>query len=306
MSGNFRLVGHLMTIRSMTGFARQDGHRNACSWHWEMRTVNGRGLDVRLRLPQGFEEIEQPAREMCKKRLSRGNCTATLTVSRENGEGAARLNEDVFRQVLDAAERARELANTEPATLDGLLSMRGVIEYADEAEDEAEIDARREAILADFGKLLDSVVSARMAEGSHLAQEVGAFVDEIEDLVGQIERSPARTAQAIGARLREQIERLLGESAQFDEQRIHQEAVLLAAKADVEEELARLRAHIVAARDLLKSAEPVGRKFEFLTQEFNREANTICSKSNDTEITQAGLSLKAVIDRMREQVQNIE
>jgi uncharacterized protein (TIGR00255 family) len=295
-----------MTIRSMTGFARQEGHRNACSWHWEMRTVNGRGFDVRLRLPQGFEEIEQPARDMCKKRLSRGNCTATLTFSRENREGVARLNEDVFRQVLVAAERARELANTEPARLDGLLSMRGVIEYADEAEDEAEINARRDAILADFGKLLDGVVSARTAEGAHLAQEVGALVDETEHLIGQIESSPARTAQAISARLREQVKRLLGETAQFDEQRIHQEAVLLAAKADVEEELARLRAHIVAARDLLKSEDPVGRKFEFLTQEFNREANTICSKSNDTDITQAGLSLKAVIDRMREQVQNIE
>ena len=153
---------------------------------------------------------------------------------------------------------------------------------------------------------MDGVRQARCDEGSHLAAAIGALLTEVETLVETIERAPARTPEAIAKRLREQVARLLEEASSLDEQRLHQEAVLLAAKADVEEEIARLKAHIAAARDLLSADEPVGRRFEFLTQEFNREANTICSKSNDTEITQAGLALKAAIDRLREQAQNIE
>ena len=290
----------------MTGFARSDGRHSQHTWHWEVRTVNGRGLDVRLRMPPGYDSVEQAVRDACKKRLARGNCSLTLTVKRDSGETAARLNEDVFKQVIKAVEQARSMVDAAPPTLDGLLSMRGVIEFTEEEEDEDEKKARMEAVLADFGHVIDNLIEARSAEGEHLAREITGQVDEVEVLVGTIEKSPTREADAIRGRLQEQIERLLGETSKLDEQRLHQEAVLMAAKADVEEELARLRAHIAAARDLIASDQPVGRKFDFLTQEFNREANTICSKSNAPDITTAGLALKAVIDRMREQVQNIE
>ena len=173
-------------------------------------------------------------------------------------------------------------------------------------EDESELKARLDAILSDFDSVLDRLVEARITEGEHLTKEIAGHVDEVERLVAIIEKSPAREPDAIKKRLSEQITQLLGEAPQLDEQRLHQEAVLQAAKADVEEELARLKAHVAAARKLLEKTEPVGRKFDFLTQEFNREANTICSKSNASDITTAGLELKAVIDRIREQVQNIE
>lgn len=295
-----------MGLNSMTGFGRSDGHHGTCSWHWEMRTVNGRGLDVRLRLPQGFEALEAPVREACKKRLSRGNCNITLTVSFESGEYNVRLNEEVFQQVRAVAEKAAKIMDAPAPGLEGLLSMRGVIDYAENDEDEAEQKARLVAIQDSFATVLDAVVTTRTEEGAHLANEISSLLGDVEGLVGEIENSPARTPEAIGKRLREQLDRLFVESAQLDEQRVFQEAALLAAKADVEEEIARLKAHIAAARELLNGSEPAGRKLEFLTQEFNREANTICSKSNDTAITQAGLALKAAIDRMREQVQNIE
>lgn len=295
-----------MTLKSMTGFARSDGRHGMHSWHWEARAVNGRGLDIRLRLPAGYEAIEQAVRDTCKKRLARGNCSVTLNVKRDSGETAARLNEDMFRQVVQAAEKARTLVDSGPPTLDGLLSMRGVIEITETEEDDAELKARQDVVLVDFNSVLDSLIEARVSEGDHLSREISGQIDEVAALVGIIEKSPSRTPDAINKKLQEQISQLLGETSQLDEQRLHQEAVLLAAKADVEEELARLKAHVAAARDLLESKEPVGRKFDFLTQEFNREANTICSKSNAADITKTGLELKAVIDRIREQVQNIE
>ncbi len=295
-----------MTLKSMTGFARSDGHHDLHSWAWEIRTVNGRGLDIRLRLPSGYDAIEQPVREACKKRLARGNCSVTLAMQRDTSNVVARLNEDMFRQVADAAAKASGMVDAAPPTLDGLLSLRGVIEMGEVEESEAEAQARSDAVLQSFTSALDAVVLAREDEGKHLAAVIVALLQEIESLVIRIENAPARTPEAIASKLHEQVAKLLGEDSSFDEQRLHQEAVLLAAKVDVEEELARLKAHIAAANQLLESDEPVGRRFEFLSQEFNREANTICSKSNDTEITQAGLALKAAIDRLREQVQNIE
>ncbi|MDA7946683.1 MAG: YicC family protein [Hyphomicrobiaceae bacterium] len=295
-----------MSLNSMTGFSRSDGRHGQYSWAWEIRTVNGRGLDIRLRLPPGYDPLEQRVREACKAQLTRGNCTIALSLQRDASDVVARLNETMFRQVAEAAEKAREIADVAPPALDGLLSLRGVIEMVEEEEGEAETEARLEAVFVSFEAALEALRQARGEEGRHLAEVIGALVSEIEMLVGQIEQAPARTPEAIANRLREQVSRLLEEASSFDEQRLHQEAVLLAAKADVEEEIARLRAHVAAARDLLDAKEPVGRRFEFLAQEFNREANTICSKSNDTEITQAGLALKAAIDRLREQVQNIE
>jgi len=295
-----------MALKSMTGFARSDGGIGPISWHWELRSVNGRGLDIRLRLPGGYEALEQRARDACKNYLNRGNCTANLSVAHESGETRVALNEGVFRQVVEAAQRASTMIDAQPPSLDSLLAIRGVMEFAEDEPDEEEFARRLEAMLVSLEAALRDIAAARAAEGERLAAVISGQLDEIEKLTGRIETAPARSPEAISMRLKEQIARLLEDTSRFDEQRLHQEAVLIAAKADVQEELERLKVHIAAARDLLAGKEPAGRRLEFLAQEFNREANTICSKSNDTVISQAGLALKSVIDQLREQVQNIE
>ena len=295
-----------MALKSMTGFARRDGGAGGLTWHWEIRSVNGRGLDLRFRLPSGFERLEQHARDACKKLLARGSCSLNLSIRQETGAGRIRLNEEIFTQVAEAARRAAALAEAPPAKIDSLLAIRGVIELSEEELEESDIEQRNAAMLADLELALKGLVAARQEEGARLHEVIAKQIDEIEQLTGEIEQAPARKPEAIRARLQEQIARLLDDNAQFDEQRLHQEAALLATKADTQEEIERLKAHVASARSMLASDEPVGRRMEFLAQEFNREANTICSKSNDTAISQGGLALKAVIDRLREQVQNIE
>jgi uncharacterized protein (TIGR00255 family) len=291
----------------MTGFARVDGHDQAVTWFWEVRSVNGRGLDVRLRLPPGGEGLEEPARKLASERLTRGNITVQLTQRRSETASRIVVNDAALDQLLEISEALRERLGAPPPTVEGLLSLRGVLESVEVVDEEAVVAEREAHQLSDLMRALDQLVKAREGEGARLAAAIGGQVDRIEGLVGAVERSPARTPEAIGARLAVAIERLVGEKArEFDADRLHQEAVLLATKADVEEELQRLRTHISAARELLAEGGAIGRRFDFLVQEFNREANTLCSKANDTEITRAGLEMKSVIDQMREQVQNIE
>lgn len=295
-----------MSLKSMTGFARRDGALGSGNWHWEVRSVNGRGLDVRLRFPPGYEALETKVRDAVGQRLTRGSIAISLQAGRETGQSEVRLNERALAQVIKAADRIRELTGADPARADGLLALKGVLEVADESDDPAAVEATHTAMLETFAQVLDGVVAARAAEGGRLAAVIAAQVDEIERLTGIVEASPARSPQAIAARLKELVGRIVETGNGLDETRLHQEAVLMATRADVEEELRRLRMHIAAARDLLAESGPVGRKFDFLAQEFNREANTLCSKANDTEISRAGLALKVVIDQMREQVQNLE
>lgn len=295
-----------MAIKSMTGFARAEGSVSGFAWHWELRSVNGRGLDVRLRLPSGLEQLEPKAREAIGRRLSRGSVTVNLVTTSTGETHEMLLNERALAQVMKAAERIRELTDAAPPRVDALIGIRGVLDVVEPEENEAESAARSEAMLATLEQALNALVGARASEGGRLANALSSQIDEIERLVAVVRASPARTPEAIAARLKEQIGRIMESSTGFDPQRLHQEAVLLAAKADVEEELERLASHISAARELLAENAPVGRKLDFLTQEFNREANTLCSKANDVEITRAGLALKSVIDQLREQVQNIE
>jgi uncharacterized protein (TIGR00255 family) len=295
-----------MVLKSMTGFARSDAAIGATSWHWEVRVVNGRGLDLRLRLPPGYEGLEPRVREATAKRLKRGSAAITLTVSRQEGISEIRLNEAALAQVLAAAERIRGLTNSEPPRVEGLLALKGVLEFVEASESEQDFRARSESMMGSLEKALDDVVAARVREGARLGTVLYDQLMEVERLASAIAESPARSPDGIKKRLREQVARLLDSTTSLDPGRLHQEAVLLATRADVEEELQRLAVHLAAARDLLAADEPVGRRFDFLSQEFNREANTLCSKSNDTDITRLGLRLKVVIDQMREQVQNIE
>lgn len=295
-----------MAIKSMTGFARADGAVGNVSWHWEVRSVNGRGLDIRLRVPPGFEGLEPRIREILGKRIARGSLTVNLGVRRAHGQAQIQLNEIALKQVLDALDRLRQAVPVGPPSAEALLGIKGVLELVEPEESDAEAAARAEAMLTNLGEALDGMVRARAEEGRRLQAVVSDQLATIEKLVAAVERLPARAPEAIRQRLIEQVERLMETGATLDEGRLYQEAALLATRADAEEEIKRLTAHISAARELLQSHEPAGRRLDFLAQEFNREANTLCSKSNDVDTTRAGLELKAVIDQMREQVQNIE
>jgi uncharacterized protein (TIGR00255 family) len=295
-----------MPLSSMTGFARAAGAGHAYRWTWELRSVNGKVLDVRLRLPPGFEHLEVPARERFGKGLQRGNVQAALTTQAEAGATRIRINEGVLAEVMQAMERIGRRIDVQPPTLDGLLSVRGVVETIDIAEDEEARAALAEGILADLDRALADLVADRLREGRAIAGVLAGRLADIERLVRAVEASPARTPEAIRARLAEQIAVLLDAAPALDPDRLHQEAVLLATRADVREEIDRLDAHVAAARALLAEDAPVGRRLDFLAQEFNREANTLCAKSNDRAVTALGLELKAVVDQFREQVQNLE
>jgi len=295
-----------MSLKSMTGFSRADGRHGVVSWHWEARSVNGRGLDVRLRLPPGYDALEPVVREAVAKRFTRGSITVGLAAQRETGAAEIRLNETALQQVLNAASRIQTLTGCERPRPEGLLQIKGVLEVVEPDEDEALAEARVAAMMASLAGALDGLGAMRSAEGQWLAAIVAAQLDEMERLISIVEKAPGRSVEAIRARIAEQVARLVDASSALDPQRLVQEAVLVATRADVEEELKRLRAHVAATRELLTERGSVGRKLDFLTQELNREANTLCSKSNDGEVTRAGLALKSVVDQMREQVQNIE
>ncbi|MGV1014860.1 MAG: YicC/YloC family endoribonuclease [Methyloceanibacter sp.] len=295
-----------MTLKSMTGFARADGVHGDTRWYWEARSVNGRSLDLRLRLPTGLEGLEIGARSLAQEKLARGNCTISLNLRREAGKMDIRLNEASLAQARAVAERARALTELKPARLDTLLAMRGVVETVEAEESEEAQGALTQALLAGLATALDDLVRARASEGERLQRVLEKQLALIESLVEQAATASARQPETIAARVGEQVARLTETGSGLDPDRLHQEALLLAAKADIQEELDRLRVHIAAAKELIGSDQPAGRKFEFLAQEFNREANTICSKAYDIEISRAGLELKTVIDQLREQVQNIE
>jgi uncharacterized protein (TIGR00255 family) len=248
--------------------------------------------------------LEPKVREAAAKRFSRGSISVNLAMQRDTGNTEIRLNEEALAQVVRAAERVRQLTGAEPARVEGLLALKGVLEYVEPENGEAE--ALSAALIASLDRAFDGVEAARRAEGGKLAKVLGGLLDRIAGLAAEAEASPARGAEAIRARLKEQVGRLVDMPGGLDPARLHQEAVLLATRADIEEELKRLAAHVAGARELMSAGEAVGRKLDFLSQELNREANTLCAKTNDGDITRIGLSLKATIDQLREQVQNIE
>jgi len=296
-----------MTIASMTGFARAEGHADGLSWVWEAKSVNAKALDMRFRLPPGFDALELPLRASIAQRLKRGAVTAALQLARGgNGGGGVRLNREALAAVLAIArEVAAEIA-TEPPRLDGLLAIKGVIESGDESEDAEARERRDAALLASWEEALGRLATTRGAEGERLAAVLEARLAEIAELLTAAEASAATQPEALRAQLKAQLRELLEAAPALPEDRLAQEAALLVAKADVREELDRLAAHVAAARALLGEGGAVGRRFDFLCQELNREANTLCSKSADLELTRIGLALKAAIEQLREQVQNIE
>lgn len=290
----------------MTGFARASGAHGTMRWAWELKSVNSKGLDVRLRLPPGRDALEPVLRAAIARVFARGNITANLTLGREGVPPSVRINEEVLAAVLAAAREIGNCVETQPPALDGLLGIKGVMEVIEAEETEAERDAANAELLAGFNGALAELAKMRASEGAIIGGVLNERVAEIDKLTAAAEASPARSAEAIRARLAEQVQTLLGAANTLDPQRLHQEAALLAAKADIREEIDRLKAHVSAVRTLLAGGGPVGRKLDFLAQEFNRETNTLCSKSNDVALTAIGLELKTTVDQFREQVQNIE
>ena len=295
-----------MALSSMTGFARSHGASGPYSFEWELKSVNAKGLDVRVRLPQGWDEVEAFAKKRSTEVLSRGTVYANLTVKRTETGATVRINEDVLAAVVKVASSLSGRIDAVAPSIDGLLSIKGVIEVAEPESDEAEDKAAKEAAIAAFETALKHLVEMRRREGESLGQILNQRVDEIEALAGRAEASPGRKPEAIKARLAEQVAALLETSDRFDPDRLAQEALLIAAKADVREELDRIASHVAQAREMLGKGGPVGRRLDFLAQEFHREVNTCCSKSNDIELTNTGLELKTVVEQFREQVQNLE
>ena len=297
-------------IASMTGYARAQGADERRRWVWEARSVNGRNLEIRCRVPQGFDRLENPARTAVGGRLKRGNVSLTLTLTSERQSSPLRINRALLAELGTLVEEVRKSTGAAAPSADGLLRVRGVIEEEEEGEQTEEARALLDnALSASLDEVLKALVTARAAEGKALAKVIDGHVVEIEGLC----RRAAERAQAqigtVRARFESQLGELLGRTPALSEERFAQEVALLVGKADVREELDRLAAHISQARTLLAEARqdnPVGRKFDFLCQEFNREANTLCSKSADIELTRIGIDLKGAVERMREQVQNVE
>jgi uncharacterized protein (TIGR00255 family) len=296
----------IVALASMTAFARADGTAGGVRWTWEMRSVNGKGLELRLRLPPGYEPLEPQIRERCGKRLTRGNVQATLSLESDAPAQRLRINEAALADVLAAMERIGSRLSVQPPTLDGILSIRGVVENGEDERDPEAEAALQKDMLAGLDRALADLVAMREREGAAIGAVLAARIDEIARLAGEAEASPARRPETIRARLAEQVAALLDAAPALDPDRLHQEAVLLATKADIREELDRLAAHVQAARALLGEGGPVGRRLDFLAQEFNREVNTLCAKANDRSLTAIGLELKAVVDQLREQIQNLE
>jgi uncharacterized protein (TIGR00255 family) len=295
-----------MTIASMTGFAREAGVTGPYQWAWEIKTVNGRGLEARVRTPPGFDALGEEARSQVLKALTRGQSQITLNLTKSALAPKVRLNREVLESLVAAVSALQLPDHVKPASLDGLLAVRGVVEIEDEAPAERDDTALHEALRVSFVRLVESLKAARLSEGHALATVLGQQLATIERLVGEAEAAPARQPDAIKARLQAQVSQLIDANATFDPDRLHQEAMLIATRADIREEIDRLRAHVGSARALLREGAAVGRRLDFLAQEFGREANTLCAKANDVSLSRIGLDLKAVIEQFREQVQNVE
>lgn len=295
-------------VSSMTGFARAEGGDALYAWAWEIKSVNGRGLDLRWRLPPGFDALEPRLRPLLTKACTRGSLQVNLQLSAKSGGEALSLNKPLVDRILALqAELAKDPAAKDlaPMTMDGLFALRGVLE-SEKGDDEAEKEKRNRALEKDFGAALEGLTAARAREGEALYKLLSKQIGAIGKLVAKARRSAEAQPKALAKRLEGQLAELLSEERQVTQERLAQEVALLAVKTDVREELDRLEAHVAEALALLQGGGVIGRRLDFLCQEFNREANTLCSKAESIALTRLGLELKTLVDRLREQVQNLE
>ncbi len=292
----------------MTGFTRVAGQHDSFGWIWEIRSVNGKGLDLRVRLPYGYEALEAIVRDVAGKILKRGSVSVSLTVNRAGAESAYRVNRELLERLLALSGELKDekrLSN-EPARLDTLLTVRGVVEASEGDDDPKEAEERQKAMAVSLREALEALLGVRQAEGARLEAILRERLNELDGLCNDADSAASLRTEAIRERLAQQVQDLLDMSPALSEERLAQEVAVLAVKADIREELDRLKSHIEGARGLLDEGVAVGRKLDFLCQEFNREANTLCSKSGDIELTRIGLAMKAAVDQFREQALNVE
>lgn len=293
-----------MTVVSMTGFARVRGAHDGLDWAWEIKSVNGKGLEPRFRLPPGYDSLEVPARQALARRLKRGSVQVSLSLTEQTAAPSLKINREALQAISEAMRAIEDVMPMSPPSADGIFRMKGVLEEQQGAE--TDLEARDAALLASLDEALAALASARGEEGARIGALLDAQLNRIAALATEARGLASLAPEAVKLRLAEQVLKLVEASSALQPERLHQEAALLAAKADVTEELDRLDAHVAQARDLLSANEPSGRRLDFLCQEFTREANTLCSKSFDIQLTRLGLDLKAVIEQFREQVQNVE
>ncbi len=290
----------------MTGFGRSQGASVEVDWLWELRAVNGKGLDVRLRLPNGYERLEPQARKLCGEKLGRGNIQASLTLKSRSGTAVPIVNEAALQQVIDNITAIERKLPVQHSTGAQILGLRGVMELAEPTMSDEDRNTLDAAVLTGLSTALDTLNDHRGSEGTALSKILLGHLTSVEKLNALAEADPSRTADVMAEKLQEQMARLGETASSIDRDRLYQEVALLVTKADIREELDRLAAHTDAGRKLIKQGSPIGRKLEFLAQEFNRECNTLCSKSNAVSLTEIGLELKVVIDQFREQILNVE
>lgn len=295
-----------MTVSSMTGFARAEGQMGVYGWSWELKSVNAKGLDMRVRLPPGVDALEGSVRDRIAAKLKRGNVTASLTVARAPGTERVVVNEAALEAMLALPAKYAGRIDPTPPRLDALLAVRGIVEVVEVPDTEEERNRRNAAMLETLETALDRLAAARRNEGARLAALLLGHIAEVRRLVDAAANAAGARPEKLRARLEEQLKQLLESRPPLAEERLAQEAALLATRGDVREEIDRLRSHCDAAAETLAKPGAVGRQLDFLAQEFNREANTLCSKSADVELTRLGLDLKSTIDQFREQIQNVE
>ncbi len=295
-----------MALQSMTGFSRQEGTSGRYRWTWELRSVNGKGLDLRLRLPQGFERLEPVVRSTIAGHIGRGNLQVNLSVQVSEERVEAVVNHAALAAIMGLREQLKDVLDPAPLNINSLLSLRGIVDFKESGESPEELAALDKDIVCGLESAAAGIARMRETEGAKLAEILLSQVRQVEALVDVIESDPSRSPAEIRSKLVAQIDSLMEMAGGLDRERLHSEVALMATKADIREEIDRLKAHVSAARELLSKGGPVGRKLDFLAQEFNRESNTVCSKSNSVAVTAAGIELKVIVDQFREQVQNLE
>lgn len=293
-------------IASMTGFARAEGEYAGTTWSWELKSVNGKNLDARCRVPNGFEVLDAKVRSALAKSFKRGNFHINLVIDNKHKQLQLQVNEDILQQVIPLATRIGNNLDAVAPSIDGILNLRGVLELVEEEESQDEADKRLGLIEASLNDAIEAMQSMRNEEGARLGEIASGQLDDIERLQKEAAKLAATQPAAIQDRFNKQLAELLSDTSSVSEERLAQEIAVLVTKADIREELDRLAAHVAAARELLENGGPCGRRLDFLCQEFNREANTLCSKSSDVALTTIGIELKATIEQLREQIQNVE
>lgn len=296
-----------MSLSSMTGFARSEGQNDLYSWTWEIKSVNSKGLDIRCRLPGGFDGLEPIVREQGAAKFRRGNISVNLNLTRVQNAGGLQVNQQVIDDiaaVIPVIEAS--FGKLQEPNIASILALRGVLEPVDDQLSDDDKKILEAAVLRDLEQGFGALFSMRAGEGARLLNVLDLQLGTIDDLTAEATRLAATQPDAIRGRLKDQLAEVLQSVPALSEERLAQEVALLITKADIREELDRLRSHVQAARELFDVGGAVGRKLDFLCQELNREANTLCSKSSDVELTRIGLDLKAMIEQFREQIQNIE